>query len=625
MINLIRTLKPVVSSTLLSLSFLTGCQLMQPKPVEPAKVEFSAEQKQVAEQAAKQVFDDFYQYQVDRSPVLRSTLGMSGQFEWDDISQQAYDSHIEKLQAFRQQLLAIEEQALTPEIFLSRELLLRDIEESLLYAPFRHHGYALSQMGGWHTRVPNILINYQNIASIEQAHDYIARIQATRHLFRELITNLKQAEEDGIVPPRFVFAPVIAASQNVIKGAPFNDANDSPIWADFKSKVAGLGLYESSEKVLLKKARRALKNELKPAYSDLISYLQALQNKAPLAQGASDLPDGQNYYELLLQSHTSTELNAEQIHQLGLKEVARIQQKIRAMAKLLKFPAASQPEFEEKTFNLKDFFSWMENTSDRFAVDEQGQKDFIAFQRDKVSAMSMRLNMAFSHLPSTPIVVRPVAEYRQASAPIAFYEQPALDGSRPGFYYVNPARQNDLPKYRLAALAFHEALPGHHLQIALARENNNLEDFRRLQGYTAFSEGWALYAEKLAGEIGGYTSNEERYGQLIFELWRSVRLVLDTGLHAKGWSREQAIEYRLANTPFSEEDSIKAIERYLVMPGQATSYKVGALEIERLRTKAEKKLGKKFSLPDFHHELLRHGALPLDILEQQIDIWLKSK
>lgn len=619
------TIAPLVSLVFLSLTLLSGCQLIAEKPPQAPDIKiFSEQQKLDAEQAAQQVFDQFYQYQLERSPVLRSSLGMAGQFEWDDISQQAYDAHLEKLQGFRQQLLAIEEQALTPGRFLSRELLLRDIEESLLFAPFRHHGYGLSQMGGWHTRVPNILINYQNINSIEQAHDYIARIKATRHLFREVITNLKQAEESGIIPPSFVFAPVIAASQNVIKGAPFNDANDSPIWADFKSKVATLGLYESSEKVLLKKARRALRNQLRPAYRELIKHLQDLQQKAPLSQGASDLPDGNNYYEVLLQSHTSTELTAEQVHQLGLKEVARIQQQIRAMAEVLKYPAASQPEFDAKTFHLKDFFSWMENTSDRFAIDEQGQKDFIAFQRDKVSAMSMRLNLAFDHLPSTAIVVRPVAEYRQASAPIAFYEQPALDGSRPGFYYVNPARQNGLPKYRLAALAYHEALPGHHLQIALARENNNLEDFRRLQGYTAFSEGWALYAEKLAGEIGGYTSNEERYGQLIFELWRSVRLVVDTGLHAKGWSREQAIEYRLANTPFSEEDSIKAIERYLVMPGQATSYKVGALEIERLRAKAEKKLGKKFSLAKFHHELLRHGALPLDILEQQIDGWLKT-
>ena len=605
---------------------LSACQL-NPLKTEPEIVvpSFSQEQKILAQQQAETIFKQYYQYQIDSSPVLRSTLAIPGQFEWDDISALAQQEYIEKIQQFRQQLIELEQGALSDESRLSYELLLHHIEQVLLFTPFEHHSYALSQMGGWHTRIPNILINYQNINDIQQAHDYIERIKGVRHLFRELINRLEEAEAAGIMAPQFVYPYVIEAAQNVIKGVPFNDQGTSPIWQDFNKKISALNLFASSDKVLLKKAKRAMKKSLLPAYKDLIKFLQKQALRAPKQQAAKDLPQGDEYYQLLLQSHTTTDLNAEQIHQLGLKEVARIQDKIRLLIKPLGYPAADVENIDIKELDLKTFFTWMEDSAERFEQDPQGEKDFVAYQRDKVAAMSMRLHQSFSQLPKTPIVVRPVAKYRQQSAPIAFYEQPPLDGSRPGFYYVNPARQHDLPKYRLAALAYHEALPGHHMQIALARENQNLASFRRLMSFTAYSEGWGLYAEKLADEMGGYTSNEERYGQLIMELWRAARLVIDTGLHSKGWSIEKALEFRLANTPFSEQDSIHAIERYLVMPGQATSYKIGALEIERLRHKAKNSLGKKFSLPEFHQVILGQGALPLDILEQQVDQWIERK
>lgn len=586
---------------------------------------YSQQQQNFAQQQAETIFQQYYQYQIDSSPVLRSTLAMPGQFEWDDISALAQQEHIEKFQQFRQQLSELEQGALSPDNRLSYDLLLHHIEQTLLFTPFEYHSYTLTQMGGWHTRIPNILINYQAINNIQEAHDYIERIKAVRHLFRELINRLEEAEAVGIMAPQFVYPYIIDAAQNVIKGAPFNDQGTSPIWQDFNKKISNLNLFANSDKVLLKKAKRAMRKSLLPAYKDLITFLQQQTLRAPKQQAAHDLPQGSAYYQLLLQSHTTTDLNADQIHQIGLSEVARIQNKIRSLIKPLGYPAADVENIDLNKLNLKIFFTWMEDSAERFEQDSQGEKDFIAYQKDKVAAMSMRLHQSFSQLPKTPIVVRPVAKYRQKSAPIAFYEQPPLDGSRPGFYYVNPARQHDLPKYRLAALAYHEALPGHHMQIALARENQKLTRFRRLMSFTAFSEGWGLYAEKLAGEMGGYTSNEERYGQLIMELWRATRLVIDTGLHSKGWSKEQALTYRLANTPFSEQDSIHAIERYLVMPGQATSYKIGALEIERLRQKSEKSLGKKFSLAEFHHVILGQGALPLHILEQQVDQWIKYK
>lgn len=614
------------SSALVTTSvILSACQLI-PQQSQVADIEvFEQADIELAHQQVETVFQEFYQYQLDSSPTLRSSLAMPGQFEWDDISLEGEQLHNEKLQEFRKRLIAIKQNALDEQEQLSYELLLQDIEQSLLFTPFQHHGYALSQMGGWHTRVPNILINYQEINDIQGAHDYIERIKGVPHLFNDLISQLEKSEEDGIIAPAFVYPYIIAAAENVIKGAPFTKENDSPIWADFKTKIGALELYESSNKVLIKKANRAMKRSLLPAYKDLIKFLKQQQLRAPEFQVASDLPQGDEYYQLLLQSYTTTELSAEQIHNMGLAEVARIQKRIRKLMKPLEYPQSLEKDFDQNLVELKPFFTWMENNAERFDQDPQGQIDFVAYQRDKVAAISMRLHTTFDSLPSTPVVVRPVAEYRQQSAPIAFYEQPPLNGSRPGFYYVNPARQHDLPKYRLAALAYHEALPGHHLQIALARENQDLPNFRRLLGFNAYSEGWALYAEKLAEEMGGYTSDEERYGLLIMELWRSVRLVIDTGLHAKGWSQQQALAYRLANTPFSEQDSIKAIERYLVMPGQATSYKIGAIEIERLRKKAENALGRDFSLAKFHQVILGQGALPLDILEQQVDFWIEQQ
>lgn len=614
------------SSALVTTSvILSACQLI-PQQSQVADIEvFEQADIELAHQQVETVFQEFYQYQLDSSPTLRSSLAMPGQFEWDDISLEGEQLHNEKLQEFRKRLIAIKQNALDEQEQLSYELLLQDIEQSLLFTPFQHHGYALSQMGGWHTRVPNILINYQEINDIQGAHDYIERIKGVPHLFNDLISQLEKSEEDGIIAPAFVYPYIIAAAENVIKGAPFTKEDDSPIWADFKTKIGALELYESSNKVLIKKANRAMKRSLLPAYKDLIKFLKQQQLRAPEFQVASDLPQGDEYYQLLLQSYTTTELSAEQIHNMGLAEVARIQKRIRKLMKPLEYPQSLEKDFDQNLVELKPFFTWMENNAERFDQDPQGQIDFVAYQRDKVAAISMRLHTTFDSLPSTPVVVRPVAEYRQQSAPIAFYEQPPLNGSRPGFYYVNPARQHDLPKYRLAALAYHEALPGHHLQIALARENQDLPNFRRLLGFNAYSEGWALYAEKLAEEMGGYTSDEERYGQLIMELWRSVRLVIDTGLHAKGWSQQQALAYRLANTPFSEQDSIKAIERYLVMPGQATSYKIGAIEIERLRKKAENALGRDFSLAKFHQVILGQGALPLDILEQQVDFWIEQQ
>ena len=613
-------LRPVTLSCLLVLS---GCQAMLPthNNGEQAPV-YSQEQQQQANAAADELFDEYYQFAIEQSPVLRSRLGISGQFEWDDISPEASEQQVAFYQNLRSRLHAIDEEALSADHQASYRTLLSDLEFNLLMVPFEHHQYAFSQMGGWHTLVVDVLINNHPISSVPEARDYISRMEAVPALFKRWSENIRSAEEDGIIPPAFVYPAVESSIEAIISGIPFDNGPDaSPLWADFNNKLDQLNLYPSSRKLLERKARSALLQDVLPAYRNILALVREQKQRAPQHQAALNLTDGLRYYQLLLAHYTNSQFDADHIHQLGLAEVTRIQQAIIALMPALGY----QPADSHGQNQLPAFFQWMEERSYRFPDDQQGRDEFLGYQKNKVRQMAERLPYFFTRLPVSPIVVKAVEDYRQSNAPIAFYEAPSMDGTRPGIYYVNPARMNDLPRYRLAALAFHEALPGHHMQIALTQENEQLPDFRRNLGYSAFSEGWALYAEKLAAEMGAYESAEEEYGRLIMELWRAMRLVLDTGLHAKGWSREQAISFRLENTPFSRADSEAAVNRYLVMPGQATSYKMGELRILSIRQQVKDILGSRFDLADFHSAILSQGALPLDVLQEWMIRWAKQQ
>ncbi|MCD8523252.1 MAG: DUF885 domain-containing protein [Saccharospirillaceae bacterium] len=614
-------LRPLI---FLCLLILVGCQSMLPVQNDDGQApRYSPEQQQQANTAADELFNEYYQFAIEQSPVLRSRLGISGQFDWDDISPEAREQQVIYYQNLRNRLHAIDEEALSADHQASYRTLLSELEFHLLMVPFEPHQYAFSQMGGWHTLVADVLINNHPISSVPEARDYISRLEAIPALFKRWNENIRNAEEDGILPPAFVYPAVVSSMEAIITGIPFdNGPEPSPLWADFNSKLDQLNLYPSSRKLLERQARSALLQSVQPAYRSMLTLVRDLQQRAPEHQAALNLTDGLRYYQLLLAHYTNSPFDADHIHQLGLTEVTRIQQEILTLMPVLGYPSAGSQNAQQP---LRDFFQWMEERSYRFPDNQQGRDEFIGYQKNKVRQMAERLPYFFTHLPVSPIVVKAVEDYRQSNAPIAFYEAPSMDGTRPGIYYVNPARMNDLPRYRLAALAFHEALPGHHMQIALTQENEQLPDFRRTLGYSAFSEGWALYAEKLAAEMGAYESAEEEYGRLIMELWRAMRLVLDTGLHAKGWSREQAIHFRLENTPFSRADSEAAINRYLVMPGQATSYKMGELRILSIRQQVRDILGSRFDLASFHSALLSQGALPLDVLQEWMIRWAKQQ
>jgi uncharacterized protein (DUF885 family) len=382
--------------------------------------------------------------------------------------------------------------------------------------------------------------------------------------------------------------------------------------ADFAAKVAGLGLSEADTQRLIAAADAALQASVLPAYQEAIRVLTAQQTSAGTDDGVWRLPNGDAYYAERLATQTTTALTADEIHQIGLDNVARIHSEMQGIMRQVGFAGS-----------LSDFFTFME-TDPQFYLpqNDEGKAAYIARAGAAIAAMQERVPAFFNQTPRASMVVRAVEAFREQSAGLAFYQRPSADGSRPGVYYANTVDMRALPLYQLEALAFHEGIPGHHFQIALQQELDGLPRFRRFGGgFTAYSEGWALYCELLAKEMGFYTDPYSDFGRLTLELRRAIRLVVDTGLHAKRWPREQAIRYVLENQPGEEAQARRDIDRYIVMPGQATAYLIGSLEIQRLRREAQTRMGDRFSIAGFHDVVLSSGAVPLDVLEDMVSAW----
>ncbi|HSN71446.1 MAG TPA: DUF885 domain-containing protein, partial [Steroidobacteraceae bacterium] len=390
---------------------------------------------------------------------------------------------------------------------------------------------------------------------------------------------------------------------------------DSVLLADFRTKVAALELPPEREADLVTAANRALVDHVGPAYRSLIEAVAALESQATTDDGAWKLPDGAAFYAYRLRAMTTTGLDAERIHRTGLDEVARIHEAMRAIMRQVGFEGT-----------LEEFFEFM-RTDARFYLPDtpEGRAEYLARATAQIDAMRARLGELFVTLPRADIVVKAVEPFREKSAGKAFYQRATPDGSRPGVYYANLYRMADMPLYEMEALAYHEAIPGHHMQRAIANEIEEMPEFRKQLSATAYTEGWALYAEELAREIGFYADPYSDFGRLGMELWRACRLVVDTGIHAKRWTREQAIDYLMRNTAASEGAAVKAIERYIVTPGQATAYTIGKLKILELREQARARLGKQFDIREFHDVVLRSGPVTLGILEEEVERYVRAR
>lgn len=586
--------------------------------IKKAAKKINISQQKVAEHSAlaNQLFDDIYQENLMASPMGQTYMGLKQDYDkWDDISQaQAEKDHAKNI-ADKKRLQVINPDYLDQQTRLSYTLLDNKLSDQINDFKWRFHTYPVNQMRGLHSQAVSFLINAHRMSDISDAYAYVARLNGLKKLMKDLTENLRVREHKGIMAPHFVFDYVINDSVNIIKGAPFTHGKDSPLFADFKKKIDKLDITANEKNELIEKASRALLNSVKPGYSTLISYLREQQSRANHDDGAWKFPQGEAFYNRALQKTTTTNMDAQEIHQLGLSEVARIHSEMRDIMKQVNFNGS-----------LREFFEFM-RTDKQFYYDntEQGRQAYLTKATDYIDQMRERLDELFIVKPKADLVVKRVEAFREKSAGKAFYNRPAPDGSRPGNYYANLYDMNNMPKYQMEALAFHEGIPGHHMQLAISMELEGVPKFRKFGHYTAYSEGWGLYTELLPKEIGFYKDPYSDFGRLAMELWRACRLVVDTGIHDQRWTREQAIDYLAHNTPNPKGDIVKAIERYIVMPSQATAYKIGMIKILELRQMAKDELGTSFSIREFHDVILKNGPVPLYILEQQVKNYIQSK
>ena len=563
-------------------------------------------------------FDTKFDEDVAESPQWQTSLGLKTNYgKWDDISS---DQMAEDLKQAKARLDYLESEvdlaALDSVTQISYKLYKLNLENEIEDYEYRFYNYPVNQMFGLHASVPAFLINKHRIDSVADAKAYISRIKGVKPLFTELRNQLGIRETNQIVPPKFVLDRVLEDSQNILKGQPFDESSTQmPILADFQAKVEALDIDTETKAILLQEANQALKDSLQPAYEELITFIESQKVRATTEDGAWKFPRGDKFYAIALNRATTTEMSADEIHQLGLDEVERIHSEMEAIKDQVGFEGS-----------LQDFFEFMRNDEQFYYEDsDAGRAAYMKEAKRIIEAMRARLDELFITKPKAEIVVKRVEAFREKSAGKAFYNSPAPDGSRPGIYYANLFDIKAMPKYQMQALAYHEGIPGHHMQLAIAQELKGIPKFRKFGGYTPYVEGWGLYCEYLPKEMGAYKDPYADFGRLAMELWRACRLVVDTGIHDKKWTREEGIAYYKDNTPNAESDCIKMVERHIVMPGQATAYKVGMNKILDLRAKAEKALRETFDIREFHEVVLGQGAVPLSILEELVDDYIAEK
>ncbi|WP_205964601.1 DUF885 domain-containing protein [Paraglaciecola marina] len=603
------------------LSILTiAISACSPQPSEQTeKPIVQAEQNVLQTESEKlaQYFADMFEQDLKRSPITQSYLGYKWDYDkWNDISDAHQDETVAIQKARLDDLQKFDLSQLTEQEKLSIDVAITDIQRRLANDKFRDHTYIMHQFRAYHTIVPSFLINIHRIKSIDDAEAYVARLNNVKPLFTQVIQQLKKRQELGVFPPKWAYDQMIQASHNVISGNPFEESpENSTIWDDFTTKVDALGLTNMETVGLIAEARAAIEESVLPAYRELIDELKIQQRLTPEGDGVWRLPDGETWYKNRLEWFTTTDLNADQVHQIGLENVERIHNAMKAIKQEVGFEG-----------DLAAFFEFM-RTDEQFyypATDE-GRARYMEEAKTLIDTMEEKVPEYFGLTPKARMQVKRVEAFREKSAGKAFYQSPSKDGSRPGTYYANLYNMKDMPTYQMEALAYHEGIPGHHMQRSIAQELEGIPEFQKYVSFTAYTEGWGLYTEELAKDMGFYENPYSDFGRLAMELWRACRLVVDTGIHAKKWSRDQAIDYLIKNTPNPENDSVKAIERYIAMPGQATAYMIGKLKIMELRTKAKESLGDKFDIRGFHDEVLKDGPVPLNILESKINNWIEQQ
>lgn len=622
-------MKPTILASVIALA-LMGCSENQTAQQTQT---VSAPAEQPATPTAEQIeaetarlnawFEEKYEEGIMRSPIQLAFLGRKErQGEIDQMSEAALEENLAFTKKNLEELKSsFDYNKLTDDAKVSYDVWVYQAEAELAADEFRYNGYVFDQMNAIHTFFPTLLISFHTVENKGDMDNFINRIKETGRALDQLVEGSKKVAEKGVRPPYFAFDETIKASQAIITGAPFDDGEDSSIWSATKDKIAAL--VESEEidaetaDALTAQAKDHLLTHFKPAYERLIAWQEEDKaNASPEAQGVSALPNGVAYYNERLANQTTTALTADEIHEIGLKEVARLREEMIAAKEAFGFEGS-----------LAEYFVFLRDTKDDerlyYPNTDEGRQGYIDDATAAIENIKGMLPDYFGILPKADMIVKRVEPFREQDGAAQHYYPSTPDGSRPGIYYAHLSDMTAMPKRELEVIAYHEGLPGHHMQIAIAQELEGVPTFRTQAGFTAYIEGWALYTEWLAKQMPGtYQDPLSEFGRLGSEMWRAIRLVLDTGLHAKGWTEQQAVDYFKENSAITEEQARSEVRRYLVLPGQATSYKIGMLKIQELLAKAQAELGDKFDYRDFHDVILGGGAVPLSVLERIVDKWI---
>lgn len=542
------------------------------------------------------------------------SVGITGHnAELDDDSPEAMDKTFAQVRDLRETLLSYSDADLDENQRISKDIALYLADFALVSEPYRYHNYPLNQLFGVQNGYPSFMQAQHQVHSVGDAENYLSRLQKVKLKFAQTLEGLKIREAKGIIPPKFVIERVLTEMNDFVA----TPIQDNILYSSFKTKLADTDISADEQARLLAAAEADIKGYVHPAYQLFIDYFTQLQAKAGTDDGYWALPNGDLAYEQLLKFFTTTNYTADEIHAKGLAEVDRIQSEIMTILAAEGYDVSQGFSVAIEALAADPKFYYEDS--------DAGRSQILVDYQHILDEVNAGLGDAFRIRPEAGMEVVRIPEFKEKTAPGAYYQQPAIDGSRPGRFYANLYDIKATPKYGMRTLAYHEGIPGHHFQIAVAMELEGMPLIRKMAPFTAYIEGWALYSERLAWELGFQKDPFDNIGRLQAELFRAVRLVVDTGIHHSRWTREQAIDYMKKNTGMSDRDVTAEIERYIVMPGQATAYKVGMMKILELREKAKSALGDKFDLRDFHDVVLKNGAVPLDILETLVDRYIADK
>lgn len=555
-------------------------------------------------------------------PELLTQLGLVEQFgitghngKLSDESPAHQQKMIDRWKRDLQQLREYPLDKQTASQKLSTHVLDWFIKDQVEGEKWQDYNYPVNQLFGVQNQYPSFMANTHRLFNARDCDYYIMRLDALPTKFDQTLESLKKREQEQIIPPRFVVEEVLKEMTDFIAKPPAENI----LATSFKERAAKIDkLNDQQRENFQKRVESSITSRVYPAYQKLIAYFNELLPKTTTDDGVWKLPNGDAFYAYALKSNTTTSMPPNEVHELGLREVTRIEAEMRAILDANGFAGQPIGAAMDKLGKDPRFL---------YSNDDKGRAEALAeYKRLIDNAVTESKAHLFTIAPKAQIEIRRVEPFKEATAPGAYYQGGAMDGTRPGVFYANLRDMNEVPKWSMPTLSYHEGVPGHHWQISIAQELTGLPQFRKVIPFTAYAEGWALYTEWLAKQAGWYDKDPfGDLGRLRDELFRAVRLVVDTGIHAKHWTREQAIAYMRDKTGMGEKEVKSEIERYIVNPGQACAYKVGMLKIQELRARAQQELGEKFDQREFHDTVLKNGSLPLEILEEQINDYIAKK